>query len=130
MPHTTSQRQRFLHRQTAHDHRLVIAHHGIAKAEKNVLHRHTFLLTVDDVRLGENGTAPGKARNRLRFCNVRSIVFERQAQARHLIFEKGTGSTGAVFVYRKARRRAAAQSCEKTCALTAHLDERACLRGQ
>lgn len=58
MPHTTSQRQRFLHRQIAYDHRLVIAHHGIAKAKKNVIHRYAFLLAVDDVRLGENGTAP------------------------------------------------------------------------
>ena len=47
-------------REAPDDHRLVVAHHGVAKAQEDVRCGHPLLLPVDDVRFGEDRAAAGE----------------------------------------------------------------------
>ena len=62
---TTAEYHRFTDRQPPHDGSFVVADHRIAQTQKNIRRSSSFLLTVDDVGLGKDGTPTGKAEDTL-----------------------------------------------------------------
>ena len=63
--HAAAEYHRFADRQPPYNGRLVVADHCIAQTQKNIRRSSSFLLTVDDVGLGKDGTPTGKAGNTL-----------------------------------------------------------------
>ena len=59
--HAATEYYRLADGKPTHDGSFVVADHRIAQTQKNIRRSSSFLLTVDDVGLGKDGTPTGKA---------------------------------------------------------------------
>lgn len=127
--HAAAEDDRLFHRQIAHDGRLVIVDHGIAKPQQDIRRGHALLLAVNDIRLGKHGASAGQSRNAPGLLNQAGIILDVQPKAGHLILKKRTRAARAMLVDGKLRR-AALPARDEPRALAADLHDAAALRGQ
>ena len=66
LQHAASQRHRLFNRQVSHDSGLERLDRGVAQTLQDILNRHAFLLTVNDVGFGEHAAAPRQPRHAAR----------------------------------------------------------------
>ena len=130
MPDAAAQGHGLFHGKPPDDPRLVVAHHGVAKAQEDVRCGHPLLLPMDDVRFGEDRAAAGEPWDGAGLPHQAGVVLQFQSQPGHLILKEGAGTSGAVFIYRKPGRGVLIQAGEEAGALAADFNGGAGFRGQ